>query len=299
MALQLLKSLAKRLPPIRRFISERNALRAELWVEPGHYYSPIPPRSEILSRADEIFAPPTPTLAAIDLVPEHQLAVLSELLPFVADFATLLEPGSGTRYYQPNLMFPAGDAAILHCMMRRVRPTRVVEVGSGFSSAVLLDTNERYLNGEVELTLIEPYPDRLHSLLRKEDVNDVKLMVMDLQRVNLGLFANLTRNDILFIDSSHVLRTGSDVCRLFFDILPALKSGVLIHLHDIFYPFEYPREWVLGEGRAWNEIYALRTFLQYNTHFRIEYFADYVTKMHKDKQSAAFVGGGSFWLEKL
>ncbi len=166
----------------------------------------------------------------------------------------------------------------------------------------MLDTNEQFLNGKVKFTFIEPYPDRLFSLLRPQEKPAVHLIRQKLEEVPLPVFEALEAGDVLFIDSTHVSKAGSDVNYYLFEIFPLLKKGVYIHIHDIFYPFEYPREWIY-EGRAWNEIYALRAFLSYNSHFKIVYFNHYMGNRH-----AALVGekmplclksaGGSIWLQK-
>ncbi len=108
--------------------------------------------------------------------------------------------------------------------------------------------------------------------------------------------------DILFIDSTHVSKIGSDVNRLIFDILPALPRGVVVHFHDIFFPFEYPLEW-LYEGRAWNEAYLLRAFLSYNKSFKILFWNSYLQAKQLDALNAAYpamaVGGSSIWIKKV
>jgi hypothetical protein len=130
----------------------------------------------------------------------------------------------------------------------------------------------------------------------------VRIVPEPIQNVDLAMFEELAANDILFVDSTHVSKTGSDVNRIFFEILPALASGVYIHFHDIFYPFEYPMDWVY-EGRAWNEAYMLRTFLQYNQAFEIVCFNTFLERFFRD----FFVEhmplclkntGGSIWLRK-
>jgi hypothetical protein len=112
--------------------------------------------------------------------------------------------------------------------------------------------------------------------------NDIKrstLIKTEVQLVSLDFFEKLEAGDILFIDSSHVGKTGSDVNFILFEVLPALKSGVIIHFHDVSYPFEYPKEWVY-KGRNWNEDYFLRAFLMYNNNFEILLFSDYLYKHH-------------------
>ena len=134
----------------------------------------------------------------------------------------------------------------------------------------MLDLSERFGCG-IDFTFIEPFPDRLLSLLRDQDKASCKILRQPVQEVPLGAFAELNENDVLFIDLSHVAKVYSDVVHVLFNILPSLNRGVIIHFHDILWPFEYPRLW-LDEGRAWNEAYLLRAFLQYNAAFQIIYF---------------------------
>ena len=113
----------------------------------------------------------------------------------------------------------------------------------------------------------------------------------------------LASGDILFIDSTHVSKAGSDVNHIFFKILPSLAEGVNIHLHDIFYPFEYPKEWIY-EGRAWNENYVLHAFLQYNSAFKITFFSNFLARFHHrtfhEKMPLCMKNtGGSIWLQRV
>ena len=124
-----------------------------------------------------------------------------------------------------------------------------------------------------------------------------------MQDVPLDTFDELERNDILFIDSTHILKTGSDVAFELFEVLPRIKQGVVVHLHDMFYPFEYPRNWVIDDNRSWNEIYAVRAFLTNNADFRILFFNDYFARFAKDliERDAPHVlenVGGSLWLQR-
>ncbi len=123
------------------------------------------------------------------------------------------------------------------------------------------------------------------------------------QDVPLSVFECLEANDILFIDSTHVCKTGSDVNYLFFEVLPRLKPGVVVHVHDIFHPFEYPKRWVM-EGRAWNEVYLLRAFLQFNSAFKVLLFANYLSTFHRESLVAALPMcqgnfGGNIWLQRV
>src|SRR5207249_3499894 len=154
-----------------------------------------------------------------------------------------------------------------------LKPRRIIEVGSGYSSCAMLDTSELFFGGGIECCFIEPHPELLLSLVKPEDRErqTFRLLAKKLQEVDLAEFAALGEGDILFVDSSHVAKVGSDVNHLFSNVLPMLNRGVHIHFHDIFHPFEYPKEWVY-RGISWNEAYVLKAFLQYNGAFRITFF---------------------------
>ena len=167
----------------------------------------------------------------------------------------------------------------------------------------MLDTDELFFDRSIQFTFIEPQPQLLRSLLTEEDLTRVAILETKVQEVDLDRFSELKANDILFVDSSHVSKVGSDVNHIFFKILPALQSGVFVHFHDVFYPFEYPLEWVY-EGRAWNETYLMRAFLQYNNQFEIQLFNTFIDWFHKEKyfRDMPLVQkntGGSIWLKKL
>ena len=191
----------------------------------------------------------------------------------------------------------------LDSMLRLHRPARVVEVGSGFSSALMLDTNERFLDRSTQLTFIEPYPVRLNGLLRDEDRKQASVRTEFVQDTPLEIFTALQPGDFLFIDSSHVARPGSDLNHLLFNVIPLLTPGVIIHFHDIFWPFEYPLPWI-EEGRAYNELYLLRAFLAYNPAFEILLFnhhAGHAERPWLEANMPLFLRntGGSLWLRKL
>jgi predicted O-methyltransferase YrrM len=186
-------------------------------------------------------------------------------------------------------------------MIRHFKPKQIIEIGSGFSSALTLDTNSSFFNNEIKLTFIEPYPERLYSLISDSDKKSTTIIESDVQLISLEVFEKLNSGDILFVDSTHVAKTGSDVNYILFEILPRLKSGVLIHFHDIFFPFEYPKEWVF-KGMNWNEDYFLKAFLMYNNNFEIKFFSNYLHLHHKqafDSMPLCYKNsGGSLWIEK-
>ena len=269
---------------------ERDALRREVqrwqqlhrFVPPGHFYSPMPAGADIERDAARLFpAPPPRTLPGIDLREAAQLRWLEECRSLYAEMPFAAEPQGGLRFGFENGAYSYFDAIVLYFMLRRLRPKRVIEVGSGHSSCVTLDTDARFLGGATDLVFVEPYPELLRSLLAPGDAERITIVPERLQDVPVALFESLGENDLLFIDSTHVGKIGSDVCALFANILPALKPGVFVHVHDIFYPFEYPRYW-FDEGRAWNEAYLLRSFLQYNSSFQIEFWNHFMSIFHAD-----------------
>ncbi|HJT90598.1 MAG TPA: class I SAM-dependent methyltransferase [Mycobacterium sp.] len=195
-------------------------------------------------------------------------------------------------------------------MMRRFRPRRIVEVGSGFSSAAILDVNDRFFDGQIDLTFIEPHAERLLDLLGDTDVRRCTIVQKPVQEASTDCFTSLEKNDFLLIDSSHVAKIGSDVLHLLFVVLPMLRQGVLVHFHDVLWPFEYPLPW-LEQGRAWNEAYFVRSFLQYNQSFEITYFNSFMEAKHGELLSASMPlvlrrpsaemlpGNSSLWVTKI
>jgi hypothetical protein len=249
------------------------AERAPLAYPPGHYYSPIPARRDIEGSAPV-------EIVGIDLRCDEQLATLKELD---------LHEATGARYDAPdNGWFPPTDAAVYQAMIRHYQPARVIEVGCGWSTAALFDAG-----AAPHVTLIEPYPDRLLELLSPDDLARCEVFEAPLQDVPLSVFRGLGAGDVLFIDSTHVTKCGSDVNRIFFEILPALAPGVIIHFHDVFYPFEYPGAWT-REGRGWNEVYLLRAFLEYNDAFEIVLWNSMLQEMGHLSGDC-----GSIWLRKV
>lgn len=247
----------------------------------GNHSSPIVNISEVRKREKDIFHISAREDMQIDLHMSEQIFLLEQfsekgdILPFHnAEFHNM-------RFHQrkDNDMFSASAAHVLSHMIVHFNTKRIIEVGSGFSSAAMLDIQERVDNSILKLTFIEPYPARLKALLR--DGDNVTLYEQTLQEVDLNIFQELEANDILFIDSSHVVKTGNDVNVILFQILPLLNKGVIIHFHDIPFPFEYPKKWVY-EGRNWNEVYIIRAFLQYNNMFRILFWEDSIRAWNEE-----------------
>ena len=272
------------------------------WVPPGHFYSPFPNLGELKRRENKIWGEPSDELKGISLDQEKQLLLIREFQKYYGAMPFKDHRQPGLRYYFANEFYSYADAIFLYSMINHLKPSRIVEVGSGFSSCVTLDTNERFFNNSIDCVFIEPYPERLLSVLNEEDKKKINLVPSGLQGVDLEVFTSLQANDILFIDSTHVSKAGSDVNHILFEILPSLNNGVYIHFHDIFYPFEYPKKWVY-EGRAWNENYILRAFLLYNQAFQIVLFSHYLYLFHRDELKKSLPlclknPGGNIWITK-
>jgi predicted O-methyltransferase YrrM len=288
---------------IKSSYQEGSKFRKNSYYPVAHYYSPIVSVEEVMKNTNQIWnGENIDGIAGINLNTESQIKLIEEdLCQFYNELPFLAEKQEGLRYYFDNKYYTYTDGIVLYAMMRSFKPKRIIEIGSGFSSAVMLDTNEIFFDNQIQLTFIEPYPDRLYSLINKSDEQSTQIIVKGIQAVNLEIFEELEENDILFIDSSHVVKTGSDVNQILFEILPRLKRGVLIHFHDIFYPFEYPKEWVYG-GRNWNEDYFLKAFLMYNSEFEIKLFSHYIHQHHQKafkKMPLAYKNtGGNLWLLK-
>ena len=268
--------------------------------DPGGYYSPIPSMNEI--RKYNFNVPLPGNLPGIELNGTEQLDLLYSFETFYDELPFTDKKSNGLRYYYENGYYCYSDAILLCCMIRHLNPQRIIEVGSGFSSCVTLDTNEIFMGNSIKCVFIEPYPERLESLLKKNENEQTIIHKKRLQEIPLELFSELHKNDILFIDSTHVMKFNSDVNYIIHEILPALARGVYIHFHDVFYPFEYPKEWLL-RGTAWNEQYMLRAFLEYNNAFKIVLFNTYLERIYEKTIKNRFPllyknTGGSIWLMK-
>jgi predicted O-methyltransferase YrrM len=269
----------------------------------GHHYSPLVDVDDCRRRASRIFDEQVELGPDIDLNEAVQDQVLAAIAPYYADFDWSERPDGIRRYYLDNRLFIYGDAIVLHGLMRWLRPRRLIEIGSGFSSALMLDIVQRHPDWNTELVFVEPFSSRLEALLKGEHVSGMRTIAQMVQDVPLEEFRQLTAGDILFIDSSHVSKTGSDVNFIIFDVLPVLRPGVIVHFHDILWPFEYPKEWVLKLRWSWNEIYLVRAFLQFNSSYEILLFNSFVGAKRRallaERMPLALkYPGASLWLRR-
>lgn len=274
-------ALRRQVESLRKIAAPPEGAEVKVAFPPGHFYSPIPDLAEVRKRQKEIFDRSMSTLPGIDLRVADQLALLPEFGRFYPEMPFEDAPVDGLRYGFVNRFFGAGSGVALYSMLRHLNPPRLVEVGSGWSSALALDVNDRFLGGAMQCTFVDPYPERLKELLRPADHDRVRILETPLYDVGPEPFEELAAGDLLFIDSTHVSRIGSDVNRLLLEVIPTLPAGVYIHIHDVFWPFEYPENWVYG-GRAWNENYLLRALLIDNPRLQVVWFNDFLYQKHYD-----------------
>jgi len=278
-----------------------------LAFEPGHFYSPIVDPATLGERREALW-PDNPVVSGIDFNDASHRHVLAEGFPrFIGDYdypEHLDEAASPARFYTQNPQFTWLDARALFVLLRAWRPKRVIEVGSGYSSLLIADVNHRFAGGDIDVTCIDPYP---REFLRSHVPGIARVVERTVQSLPLDTFSELAAGDVLFIDSSHVSKTGSDVNYLLFDVVPTLAPGVHVHVHDVFLPFEYPPEWVLVQNRSWNEQYIVRALLMYaGATLRVDFGSAYAFHRFRDLVIAALAhprghgfAGGSLWFTKL
>lgn len=266
-------------------------------VTPVHFYQPIPD-TQLLS--ETLWSHPS-KLAGIDMNDAMQLDLLRNHFPkFRQEYERFpANPTEGqTQFYLGNGPFDHADALGAYCMVRHFQPRLIIEVGSGFSSLLLGQAAAK--NKSSQLICIEPFP---LEFLRNGFPGLQSLIDKEVQDIDLEFFSQLESGDILFIDSSHTVKIGGDVNYLFLEVLPRLKPGVIVHVHDIFLPFEYRRDWVLDEFRFWAEQYLLQAFLTFNSEFEVLLANSYLHHHHRSDLKMAYPsltswGGGSFWMRR-
>ena len=294
-------------PIYRWLLSERVFLLCQkrgLHITPNHYYQPVPDTSKLREglwarRSD---------LPGLNMNEARQLEILSLFQSsFKHEYDSLPRRSTGKphEFYLENAAFVSVDAEMLYCMVRHFKPRRIVEIGSGMSTLLFAQAalrNEQDGCPACDLVAIEPYPN---DVLRHGFPGLSRLVQTPVEDVPVSEFGNLSENDILFIDSSHVLRIGGDVQYEYLDLLPRLNAGVMIHVHDIFLPAEYPREWVTGMRRFWTEQYLLQAFLAFNSSFEVLWAGSYMHLSHPDRLETAFASydrgrtlPGSLWMRR-
>jgi predicted O-methyltransferase YrrM len=278
---------------IHRAVSTARTVRAVVarppFVAPGHFYSPLTADADRSRALDWTDAP------GVDMAEDRQLALAARL------GAKLAEAPPGPRYVTANGVYGPADAAVYRAMLAELRPARVIEVGSGYSTALALDEAEA--NREIaalEITCIEPFADRLLGIMSESDRRRITLLRKPVQEVDPATYERLGPGDVLFVDSTHVVKAGSDVVWLFLHVLPRLAPGVVVHVHDVFWPFEYPAHW-LEQRRDWTEAYLLHAFLAGNASWEILFFSSWFWRCHPElvPPPLAREEPGSIWLRKV
>jgi len=266
-------------------------------VTPVHFYQPIP---DTRSLPETLWNRPS-KLVGIDMNEALQLDLLRKEFPKFRDEYNQLPAtpsGETPRFYLNNGLFGGTDALVAYCMVRHFQPRLIIETGSGLSSLLLCEAATK--NNGANLICIEPFPQKF---LKEGFPGLNQLIEKKVQDVDLEFFSQLQSGDILFIDSSHTVKIGGDVNYLFLEVLPRLKPGVIVHVHDIFLPFDYRRDWVMEEFRFWTEQYLLQAFLTFNSEFEVLMANSYLSYYYEADLKATFPTlnswiGGSFWMRR-
>lgn len=254
---------------------------------PGHFYSPVVDPEEARDYLEAERAAPPGDLPGIPLPIEEMEAFWQANAAAIAAGRFAAGPGEGRRYHTAKPRYPLGDAITLRAMIHHLRPRRIVEIGSGFSTACMLDAADEFGLDGLAIDCVEPTPNHLHALLRPEDRARVTIHERTVQGMPLDVFRRLGAGDILFIDSSHVLKTGSDVHYELFHILPTLAPGVMVHVHDCRWPFEYSDHILVELRHSWNEAYALRALLADSSRYRVAFWASLFVLRRREMVAAA------------
>ena len=268
-------------------------------IRPIHYYEPLPDFRAL--KTEEINRRRDP--AAIDFHWEQQLSLLRQLSANYSEELRDLSRAEANAADFDNDYFSGFDAAVYYSLIRHLAPRHVIEIGGGFSTRIAhrAMTRNREQGKHGVLKCIEPYPERLAG-----QHLDIELLEQRVEEIPGSFFSCLEANDILFIDSTHTVKFGSDVCYEFLEILPTLKSGVWVHVHDIFFPHDYPTEWILERRLALNEQYLLEAFLAFSNAFLVTLANHWISLDYQNAASRLWPQGSvgrnlpsSFWMSRI
>ena len=282
----------------------RLALAKRIAESRGHelvrrdFYSPLP---DVAQLPDSLWSESRP-MVGVDLGTDSAMALIEEQLgTYIGEFDP---PSDRPGYEFARSSYGPGDAEILYAVMRHLKPSLVVELGSGASSHFIHAARER--NGMGEHHVYDPYPFAVPSVSALGRVEGVILHLEPGERLDTAEIAgSLNAGDVLFVDTTHTVKTGGDVDRIFLDLVPRLAPGVWIHVHDIFLPYEYPRAWVVDERRAWGEQYLLQALLVFNGGFQVEIPLYAVACAHAVRLAAVVpsfspgIAPGAFWFSRV
>lgn len=279
----------------------RTARRLGYHLVQASYYSPIPDLDQL---PPDIWDRPSP-MPGVDLRVDAALELLEgPLRPFLEEFAPPADPpGTARGYHYANPMYGTLDGEVLYALVRHRKPGRILEIGAGYSTlciAEALERNEREGHAAVHV-VADPYPAPALANVRDR----IELRAETAESLTEADFAALGPGDVLFVDTTHTLRPGGDVVRLLLERIPSLSAGVLVHIHDIFRPFEYPR--VLPEvyGVYWQEHYLVQAFLAFNDSWRVVCPNHALARLYPDRIAALLpsfseaAAPSAFWLERV
>ncbi len=272
-----------------------------------HYYSPVPDLLDLRKR--QVWQRKS-DLPGLDFRGEQQVEFLLSLGKQYGDECNWSPaPARDPReFYTENNSFSFGCAASLHTILRQYKPRRVIEIGSGNSSLVFSEALKRNAADgyPCEYMIIDPYPA---PVVQSGLPSVTKIFPERVELTDITLFEKLCEGDVLFIDSGHTVRTGGDVNFLFLEVLPRLAPGVIVHVHDINLPYEYPEVYFVNPSfrMFWTEAYLLQAFLAFNSQFEILLAVNYLMTEKKDDFHRAFphydpqrhkAVSGSFWVRR-
>ena len=267
------------------FLAQSHPDLSDRWgyhIRPIHYYEPLPDFRSITSEQTSR----RHTYPVIDFRWEQQSALVDELGAYRDELCEL-------EFDFDNYYFGGLDAAIYYALIRHLQPQRIIEIGGGFSTQLAGKALAR--NSKGKLTCIEPYPERVNGSM-------VDLIQKRVEEIEVDFFLSLETNDILFIDSSHTVKFRSDVCYEFLEILPRLAPGVWVHVHDIFFPHDYPADWLINRRLALNEQYLLEAFLSFNKTFAPQLANYWLGLEHSEDVRRLWPnadGASSFWMKRV
>lgn len=291
-ALALFRTVPTRAAHHLLFLAQCHPDLSDRWgyhIRPIHYYEPLPDFHSITT--EQITR--RRTYPGIDFNWNEQLTLVNELTAYSDELRDL-------QFDFDNAFFNGFDAAVYYSLIRHLQSQRIVEIGGGYSTQIAGRALSR--NGTGKLTCIEPYPEERLNGAKPA----IELITKRVEEIDVDFFSSLEANDILFIDSSHTVKFGSDVCFEFLEVLPSLKPGVWIHVHDIFFPHDYPEEWLIERRQAWNEQYLLEAFLSFNSCFTVQLANYWFCLEHLDEAARLWpraltpgYGACSFWMKRV
>ena len=281
-------------------VAERLARRLGYELRRQHFYLPFP---DVERLPATLWDEPNAMLGVDLRLPCAVDLLQRDLKPYIAEFQPCEGPSADGAFYLDNGAYGSVDAESLYGILRHVKPGKVVELGSGATSHVI-ELARRANTGDGKPfthTIFDPFP----FMSPMGPVTGPAVHPMPAERIDVSEIKRLEAGDVFFIDTTHTVRTGGDVVRVILDLLPHVASGVYVHMHDIFLPYEYPREWVVDMRRAWAEQYMLQAFLAFNETIEVVFPAFAVSRENPkalQEVIASFHPGivpGAFWMRRV